>query len=75
MTETTTPVDEATPEEVPVYGNITAEDLEIPEYTEDQFNDFMALYDESISGIKEGQIVSGNVVAITASEVMGDIGF
>ena len=75
MTETTTPVDEATPEEVPVYGNISAEDLDTPEYTEDQFNDFMALYDESISGIKEGQIVSGNVVAITASEVMVDIGF
>ena len=62
-------------EEKPIYGNISVEDLDVPEYTEDQFNDFMALYDESISGIKEGQIVNGNVVAVTASEVLVDIGF
>ena len=75
MTETTSSVKDQAAEEKPVYGNISADDLDTPEYTEDQFNDFMALYDESISGIKEGQIVNGRVVAITASEVMVDIGF
>ena len=35
----------------------------------------MALYEESISGIKEGQIVKGTVVSIGPSEVMVDIGF
>tara|TARA_Y100000588_G_scaffold237843_2_gene251562 strand:- start:67 stop:1956 length:1890 start_codon:yes stop_codon:yes gene_type:complete len=75
MTETTSSVKDQAAEEKPVYGNISADDLDTPEYTEDQFNDFMALYDESISGIKEGQIVNGRVVAITANEVMVDIGF
>ena len=75
MTETTGTEEETAVEEKPVYGNVSIEDLDTPEYTEDQINDFMALYDESISGIKEGQIVSGNVVALTANEVMVDIGF
>ena len=75
MTEATSTEEETTEEEKPVYGNASVEDLDIPEYTEDQINDFMALYDESISGIKEGQIVNGRVVAITANEVMVDIGF
>ena len=35
----------------------------------------MALYEESISGIKEGQIVKGTVAATGRSEVMVDIGF
>jgi small subunit ribosomal protein S1 len=35
----------------------------------------MALYEESISGIKEGQIVKGTVAATGPSEVMVDIGF
>ena len=76
MTEETPSTEPQTAvEEKPVYGNISVEDLDVPEYTEDQFNDFMALYDESISGIQEGQIVNGNVVAVTASEVLVDIGF
>ena len=44
-------------QETPVYGNVSVEDLEKPEYDQDQFDEFMALYEESISGIKEGQIV------------------
>jgi small subunit ribosomal protein S1 len=77
MTEaSTSPQEETTAEEEkPVYGNVSVEDLDTPEYTEDQFKDFMALYDESISGIQEGQIVNGSVVALTASEVLVDIGF
>ena len=63
------------PQEKPVYGNISIEELEKPEYDEDQVNEFMALYDESISGIKEGQIVKGTVAATGPSEVMVDIGF
>ena len=73
MTEETTAVEE--PQEKPVYGNVSIEELEKPEYDEDQINEFMALYEESISGIKEGQIVKGSVVSIGPSEVMVDIGF
>jgi len=57
MTEETTAAEE--PQEKPIYGNVSIEELEKPEYDEDQVNEFMALYEESISGIKEGQIVKG----------------
>ena len=73
MTEETTAAEE--PQEKPIYGNVSIEELEKPEYDEDQINEFMALYEESISGIKEGQIVKGTVVSIGQSEVMVDIGF
>ena len=73
MTEETTVAEE--PQEKPIYGNVSIEELEKPEYDEDQVNEFMALYEESISGIKEGQIVKGTVVSIGPSEVMVDIGF
>ena len=69
------PVAEALEEQKPVYGNISAEELEKPEYSEEQLNEMMALYDESISGIKEGQIVKGTIVSTGESEVMIDIGF
>ena len=69
------PVAEALEEQKPVYGNISAEELEKPEYSEEQMNEMMALYDESISGIKEGQIVKGTIVSTGESEVMIDIGF
>ena len=73
MTEEITAAEE--PQEKPIYGNVSIEELEKPEYDEDQVNEFMALYEESISGIKEGQIVNGTVVSVGPSEVMVDIGF
>tara|TARA_B100000902_G_scaffold390022_1_gene438230 strand:- start:2653 stop:4440 length:1788 start_codon:yes stop_codon:yes gene_type:complete len=57
------------------YGMISAEELEQPEYTEDQIEEMMSLYDDSISGIQEGQIVTGSIVSANDSEVMIDIGF
>lgn len=73
MTEEITATQE--PLEKPVYGNISVEELEKPEYDRAEYDELMALYDESISGIEEGQIVKGTVVSIGPSEVMVDIGF
>jgi small subunit ribosomal protein S1 len=58
-----------------VYGRASAEDLEAPEYSAGQLDEMMAMYDESISGIKEGQVVEGRVVSTTPNEVLVDIGF
>ena len=62
-------------EEKVVYGNVKAEELDAPEYTEEQVNEFMALYEESISGIEEGQIVKGNIASVGPGEILVDIGF
>ena len=68
----------AEPKEIepkPEYGNVSIEELDRPEYSEEQTGELMALYDESFSGIREGQIVQGCVVGVSASEVLVDIGF
>jgi small subunit ribosomal protein S1 len=87
MTEETIPVDEASlveenisdeataVVEKPVYGQVDIAELDAPEYDEEQMNEFMALYDESFTGIQEGEIVQGRVVALTTSDVLVDIGF
>jgi len=58
-----------------VYGRASAEELEAPEYSAGQVDEMMAMYEESISGIKEGQVVKGRIVSITPTEVLVDIGF
>ncbi len=63
------------PQEPVVYGHARAEDLEAPEYSAGQHDEMMAMYEESISGIKEGQVVKGRVVSVTPTEVLVDIGF
>ena len=77
--ETETPADSSstatTVEEKPVYGDISIEDLDTPEYSQEEFDDLMAMYDESFSGIKESEIVKGRVVGTTPGEVLVDIGF
>jgi len=63
------------PEVKPEYGNVSIEDLDTPEYTEEQIEEFTKLYDESFSGIREGEIVQGRVVGLNPNEVLVDIGF
>ena len=59
----------------PIYGNVDIEELDRAEYSEEQMEEFNALYDESFSGIKEGEVVQGRVVGVQAGEVLVDIGF
>ena len=73
--DTQAAVADAAPGEKPQYGNIDIEDLDTEEYSEEQVADFTAMYDESFSGIKEGEIVHGHVVGIHLQEVLVDIGF
>ncbi len=85
MTETTTAPPEDTvdveaappapPTAKPVYGQISIDELDRPEYEEAEFDQLSQMYDESFSGIKEGEIVQGKVVNINPNEVLVDIGF
>ena len=59
----------------PEYGNISIDELDVLEYSLEQREELMSLYDESFSGIREGQIVKGQIVGINPSEVLVDIGF
>ena len=59
----------------PVYGQASIEDLDRPEYDEQEFEQLAQMYEESFSGIKEGEIVKGKVVNVNPSDVLVDIGF
>ena len=69
------PLDNDVNADKPQYGTISAEELEQPEYSDAQLEEMMALYDDSISDIQDGQIVTGSIVSANDSEVMIDIGF
>ncbi|MCP3964470.1 MAG: 30S ribosomal protein S1 [bacterium] len=50
-------------------GLIPADDSEL------DYEQLVALYDESMRHLEEGEIVTGNVVEITSSEVVVDVGY
>ena len=77
MSETNnTAPDEAQMDETVEAGRFPSiEELEAPEYSEEQYEEMMALYDETLAEIDEGQIVSGVVLAIEDREVLVDVGF
>ncbi len=45
------------------------------EYDEEEYNNFMQLYDNTIAEFVEGELVTGKILAIGESEVAVDIGF
>ena len=65
----------AAPAAKSVYGQISIDELDRPEYDEAEFDQLAQMYDESFSGIKEGEIVQGKVVNINPNEILVDIGF
>ena len=64
------------PEEV---NNTTDENalktLDEGEYSEEEFAEMMSLYDDTMSNVVEGEIVSGTVLAVDEGTVVVDIGF
>ncbi len=50
-------------------GVITADETELT------YEELVALYDDSMRHLEEGQIVTGNVVEITSGEVVVDVGY
>lgn len=51
------------------------DDLEAPEYSDEEYEQMMALYDETLQDIDEGEIVSGVVLRVEDRDVLVDVGF
>ena len=49
--------------------------LDESEYTEEEFEEMMSLYDDTMHNIVEGEIINGTVLAIDENGVVVDIGF
>ncbi len=54
---------------------LTEEDLEDQEYTEEEYNKMLVMYESTINDFKEGEIVNGKVMAVTRDDVIVDVGF
>ena len=50
-------------------------DLDRNEYSDEEFNQMLAMYDETICDIKEGEIVQGTVMGVSRDDVIVDVGF
>jgi len=54
---------------------LTAEDIETQEYTPEEFESMMEMYEGTLMDIKEGEIVKGRVLGVTKDDVIVDVGF
>jgi small subunit ribosomal protein S1 len=54
---------------------MTAEEIEEQEYSEDDYNKMLVMYESTIQDFKEGEIVTGKVMAVTRDDVIVDVGF
>ncbi|MFH0881693.1 MAG: 30S ribosomal protein S1 [bacterium] len=54
---------------------IKMSDLTDNTYSRDKYTDLEKLYEQSLTDVKEGEIVSGKIIAISEKEVSVDIGF
>jgi small subunit ribosomal protein S1 len=56
-------------------GGLSIEDLEMGEYADDEYDDMLAMYDDTLSDIVEGEIVKAKVLRKTDTAVILDVGF
>ena len=56
-------------------GEMSVIDIEEQEYTDDEYNQMLALYENTIRDFKEGEIVKGTVLGVTRDDVIVDVGF
>jgi len=54
---------------------LTAEDIETQEYSSDEFQRMLDMYEQTLRDIKEGEIVTGTVLGVTRDDVIVDVGF
>ena len=59
--------------DVPV--TLTAEEIEEQEYSDEEYNKMLVMYESTIQDFKEGEIVEGKVMAVTRDDVIVDVGF
>jgi len=73
VTETSNPTEDSAAVESSVLAS--EEELEALEYTQEEYEAMMALYDQTLAEIDEGQIVTGVVLSIEERDVIVDVGF
>jgi small subunit ribosomal protein S1 len=54
---------------------ITSEEIEEQEYSPDEFQQMLSMYEGTLQDIREGEVVNGTVLGVTRDDVIVDVGF
>jgi small subunit ribosomal protein S1 len=54
---------------------ISSEDIETQEYSPDEFQQMLSMYEGTLQDIKEGEVVNGTVLGVTRDDIIVDVGF
>jgi small subunit ribosomal protein S1 len=54
---------------------LSSEDIETQEYSTDEFQQMMLMYEGTLQDIKEGEVVNGTVLGVTRDDIIVDVGF
>jgi small subunit ribosomal protein S1 len=54
---------------------LSAEDIETQEYSPEDFQKMMDMYEGTLQDIKEGEVVNGTVLGVTRDDIIVDVGF
>ena len=54
---------------------ITSEEIEDQEYSPDEMQRMMSMYEGTLQDIKEGEVINGTVLGVTRDDVIVDVGF
>ncbi len=54
---------------------LSAEDIETQEYSTEEFQNMLSMYEGTLQDIKEGEVVNGTVLGVTRDDIIVDVGF
>ena len=63
------------PEEIETVDAIKLTDLDDSDYESEEYQELMRMYEETLSDLKEGEIIQGKVLGVTRDDIIVDVGF
>ncbi len=65
----------AAPKKTVEVASMKLTDLDAMEYTPEEYETLLAMYEDTIQDIKEGEIVTGKIMGVSHDDVIVDVGF
>jgi small subunit ribosomal protein S1 len=63
------------PEEIETVDSMKLTDLDDSDYGSEEYQELMKMYEETLSDLREGEIIQGRVLGVTRDDVIVDVGF
>lgn len=63
------------PEEIETIDSMKLTDLDDSDYSSEEYDELMKMYEETLSDLREGEIIQGKVLGVTRDDVIVDVGF